>query len=741
MKYTTLFSSLYNTFQSRQSFSRRGLQTCFALTPLLALGQLSYAQESTQNDSIEEVVVTGEFRDISLLKLANSVSVIDEEAIKNRNAQSLDEVLNLAPNVNFSSGASRGRFIQIRGIGERSQFVSPINPSVGVIVDGIDMTGISLGVTTLDTKQIEIFRGPQGTLFGANALAGLINVVGSEASEDLFLNVKAGLGNFDSHYLTGTISTALNESVAWRFSAKQNNSDGFIKNLTPAADSPSLDSTSPDTRFVERDDTNNIDELSLRNLLSFNVSDTLNIGLTSYYIDIDNGYDAFSLDGNRTTFSDRPGHDRQETFANALAISYTGFQFANWETTLSNADSDLEYGFDEDWSYEGIHPFGYGWTDNYERENKNTTLDSRFVSKNYDSALNWTAGFYYRDQSVDLDRLELDHIFNEIQQDYQSKIDTTNYALYGQVDYAINDKTTLRAGLRAERREADFIDSENVSFDPSESFLGGKLSLEYDIHDNAIVYALFSKGYKAGGFNPESNISAEFRSFETEDLFNYEIGTKGQWFDNSLTGQFVVFYQRRENMQVEQSFSVPEDDGIRFVEFLGNAPEATNYGIEAETVWSVNPWLSLFASLGLLEAEFDEFVSFSHVDRDSNTGAGVDLSGRDQAHAPSYQYFAGAEFTITSSIYTRLEFEGKDEFNFSNSHDNVSSSYDLINLSVNYSIADIELSLWAKNITDEDVETRGFFFGNDPRANYEAQVYTQLGAPRTFGLTASYTYQ
>ena len=130
---------------------------------------LTWADDST----LEEVIVKAEYRRVSVLELPTSITVFDRQDIDRRNAVHLEQLLNLAPNVNLSSGASRARFIQIRGIGERSQFVEPINPSVGLVIDGMDFTGIGGAANTLDIQQVEILRGPQGTLFGANALAGI----------------------------------------------------------------------------------------------------------------------------------------------------------------------------------------------------------------------------------------------------------------------------------------------------------------------------------------------------------------------------------------------------------------------------------------------------------------------------------------------------------------------------------------------------------------------------------------
>jgi outer membrane receptor protein involved in Fe transport len=309
----------------------------FTLLPLAFASAVmaTHVYANTKTTNVEEIIVTGELRQASALTMANSVAVVDQTQIEARQAQNLEDILNLAANVNFSTGASRGRFIQIRGIGERSQYVDPVNPSVGIMVDGIDFTGIGTGVTALDTQQIEVFRGPQATLFGANALAGMINVKGNAPSLDAAsARIKLGAGNYNSRNSSAVLNAPLGDSLGWRFGIQKNRSDGYIKN-----------------DYLNRKDTNDIDELSLRNQFVFNASDTLQFNLISYFIDVNNGYDAFSLDNSRHTLSDQPGADVQKTTANALSMNYSGLKAFDISATLTHADSDLEYGFDEDWSY------------------------------------------------------------------------------------------------------------------------------------------------------------------------------------------------------------------------------------------------------------------------------------------------------------------------------------------------------------------------------------------------------
>ena len=135
----------------------------------------SFAQEQ-ESSRIEEIIVNADYRLSDLNDIPSSVIVLDENLIQNRNAQHLEEILLNAPNVNFSSGSSRARFFQVRGIGERGQFSEPLNSSVGVIIDGIDFSGIGNASMLYDIDQVEVYRGPQGSRMGASSLAGMIYI-------------------------------------------------------------------------------------------------------------------------------------------------------------------------------------------------------------------------------------------------------------------------------------------------------------------------------------------------------------------------------------------------------------------------------------------------------------------------------------------------------------------------------------------------------------------------------------
>ena len=711
--------------------SLRFTVSCLAL---LSLQPIQALAEEHRADALQEVVVTATFRDLDILTVPASLTVLDQQVIAERGGEHLQDILNAAPNVNFASGASRGRYLQIRGIGERSQFVDPVNPSVGMLIDDIDVSGMGNAATLFDVRQVEILRGPQGTRFGANALAGMVNIRANDPTEEFEALVSSSYGNYDSWNMGTVVSGPLSESLLGRLAVQQKRSDGYI-----------------DNDFIDRDNSNNIDELSTRGKLRWLASDDLSIDLTGFYVDIDNGYDAFSLDNTRHTLSDQPGHDRQETTAFALSSTWTGHQAFTLKTIVSWSDSNLEYGFDEDWSYNGLctgtacDGWEYSSTDNYRRDREASRFEIRFTSSEAGQLAgntDWVAGVYFDQKDEDLKRAFFDWVLYS-PAEFDSRYETENLALYGQLSRPLSESLTLTVGGRWERFEADYSDSRAVKASPDDDLWGGQISLEYSLDHNTLVYGLVSRGYKAGGVNGEavgragSNGFApsviaflnERLEFDTETLINYELGFKGSYLDDSLQLRVAAFFMDRDDMQLKGWYN----EGPTFVDYIDNAASGENIGLEFEALWQLSPRLELFASLAWLDTEIDNFI----VKGDSSL---VDKSGREQAHAPNYQFNIGGRYDFGDGFYARIEAEGKDAFYFSDSHDQQSDSYELFNASFGYQSLHWDITLWARNLTDEDYATRGFYFGNDPRKFYVDEEYVQYGEPRVFGANATYRF-
>jgi iron complex outermembrane recepter protein len=692
-----------------------------------AFAEETTTQEHADSEKTEVITVTGEFRDININKSSSTVSLLSEEDIKRQNAQNLEEVIALTPNVNFASGSQRARYYQIRGIGERSQFREPINPSVGVLIDDVDLTGIGSISSMFDVQQTEVFRGPQGTRFGSNALAGIINIK-TNAPTDYFEGaVKALVGNYGSQGLGFVASGPASEHVNYRFAAEQYLSNGFIDNLYSGAD-----------------DTNNRDELSIRGKLAIDAGEHLSIDLTAMYFDFNNGYDAFSLDNTRQTYSDQPGFDTQQTSALAANFNYAGLDVADIKVIASIANSDLDYGYDEDWAFgdydwetgDCITPsgcladaWGYSSTDHYFRKKNTKTLEIRATSKEgqqiFDGTTDWVTGIYFKNDDSELNRI---YTWDA---DFASSFKTNTIAAYAELVSQLSDSLTLTTGIRLENRKAKYANSTDYKATPSDTMIGGKAVLNVELSDTSIVFGSINRGYKAGGVNTDGTLLDTQREFDPEYLWNYEIGYKATYFDNSVYLRAALFLMDREDVQVKISYQLP--DSTEFVEFLDNASKGTNQGFELESGWQINQDIEVYGSLGILDTEYG---SFSYATEDGL----VSLSGREQAHAPSYQFNLGAKYFLSEAWLLNMSIAGKDGFYFSDSHDQKSDAVTLTNLSVSYTQENWDLTIWGRNVTDEDYQTRGFYFGNDPRDFYTAKPYYQYGEPAVYGVTANYYF-
>ena len=688
-------------------------------TSLIAAVTLAGVSSFGEEINLDPIVVGADFREQNLSQVTNSVSVISEKDIYDKASRSFVETIASVPNVNFSSGASKAKYIQIRGIGERSQFTTPVNPSVGIMVDGIDFSQSALGLNLFDVKQIEVLRGPQGTTFGANGMAGVINVESNDPTNDANGHAEATVGNYN----TKAIGIALNapiieDKLLARFSLYKNTSDGYMTNS-----------------YLGRKDTNNIDELTAKAKFRWFASDNHTVDLTLMHIDVNNGYDAWTLDNTRDSHADQPGKDTQKTDAFSLKSTYQVNEKMHLISSLSYSKSDMEYSYDEDWSYVGeFDPaWAYSSFDQYLRDREQADVDVRMVSDEegriFNGSTDWTIGVYYKDYSEDLTRN-----YTYLASPFYSQYDTTNQAVYGQLDTHFTDKLTMVTGLRLENWEAQYSDSVNVNIDTDELLSGGKFGLNYQAQANRLYYVTLSKGYKPGGVNADYRLSADAKTYQTENLWNLDAGINSSHFNNTVKSRLNLFYGKRKDQQVKSSVVNRRTDGsTEFIDYLTNAAKGTYYGLESQIDYYPIDDLHLYTSIGLLKAKFDEY-------NDPNPTS-VNVTGRAPAHSPEYQYNIGFDYLFMEAWIFKTNVEGKGSYYFSNRHNEKSAPYALLNSSLEYTNGSFTASLWARNITDEQYFVRGFgSFGNNPSKFYETELYTQLGAPRTAGLTLSYDF-
>jgi outer membrane receptor protein involved in Fe transport len=665
---------------------------------------------------LEEIVVTAALRPVGIGDFPVSTTVLDAETLEAAGLQHLQDVLGLVPNLNWSGGTSRPRYFQLRGVGELEQYQGAPNPSVGLLIDDIDFSGVGMPATSFDVEQVEVLRGPQGTRYGANALAGLISVRTREArpEDEVHAELSAGEDGFWSAGIAagGALGAPGTAPGAWRVAVQQAASDGFRRN-----------------RYLARDDTNRRDELTARGKLAFEPAAGWRVDATLMHVDLDNGFDAFAPDNSFETLSDRPGRDAQRSTGAALRVD-GDLDRTTLRSTTAHADSDIVYSFDGDW---GNDPYWgefapYDYFSRYQRERRTLSQDLRLVSDSTarEGGFGWLAGVYalrLEEQNLQRDEFAGELLRPLLATDY----DALSVAAYGEAE-RLAGNLVLSAGLRVETRSADYADSDGASFSPRDTMAGGHVSLSGDLGARNGWYVTASRGFKAGGFNIGLFVPDDRREFEPEYLWNLEAGLHLASDDGRYWAELVVFHMWRESQQVATSFQLDPGDPLSYVFYVDNAARGRNAGLEATLAWRPADSLTLGATLGLLHTEY---VGYRYGERD--------LDGREQAHAPGWQYSLSAEWNSPRGWMARVDATGSDAFYFDASHDQKSDPYTLVNLRAGYAGDRWSAYAWGRNLFDERYAVRGFYFGLEP-PDFANRLYVQQGDPRQFGVTFTWSY-
>src|SRR3984885_113227 len=550
------------------------------------------ASDGSNDQPLDEIVVTATLRSVPLEETPGSVSVLTGTALHDAGQQHFEDVLPLVPNLNWAGDTSRPRYFQIRGIGELQQYQGAPNPSVGFLIDDIDFSGLGSAATLFDVDRIEVLHGPQGTLYGANALAGLIYVKSADPADTFGGRAEFDVGDYNERsygaVLTGPVSAL---DSAFRLAVQRYTSDGFYRNA-----------------YLGRSDTDNRDELTLRGKWRWNPSDEWHVDLTLLRAQIDNGYDAFTIDNTRTTQSDHPSVDRQYSTGLSARSTYTGWQPTTFTAIATYADTKVNYGFDGDWGNPILWaPYTDDFTEYQVRYRTTPSLEFRLsddAAKDSPHGLSWLVGVYafeLRESLTDtsagaygdpFDATQNEDTLTVISSEYRSR----NAALYGQLDGDLSDRARWSLGLRGERHTSRYNDTTTNldepatanDFAPSDNLWGGQASIDYRVADGQNVYALIARGYKASGFNLSPGLPANQLLFGPESDLNLEIGHKARVFDGRLQINTSLFYMIRHNEQLITGEQLDPSNPDTFIFYTGNAKSGFNYGLESTLSWAAS---------------------------------------------------------------------------------------------------------------------------------------------------------
>ena len=702
----------------------------FALIFLVAAFTFSTganAADDGNHQPLDEIVVTATLRSVPLEETPGSVSVLSGQTLQDAGQQHFEDVLALVPNLNWAGDTSRPRYFQIRGIGELQQYQGAPNPSVGFLIDDIDFSGLGSAATLFDVDHIEVLHGPQGTIYGANALAGLIYVKSAEPSDTFGGRAELDVGNYNERsygaVLTGPVSALDSE---FRLAVQEYTSDGFYHNA-----------------YLGRSNTDSHDELTVRGKWRFQPNDAWRVDLTVLRAQINNGYDAFAIDNSRTTESDNPGVDRQYSTGLSARSTYTGLGSATLTTIATYADTNVNYGFDGDWGNPVLWaPYTDEATEDQVRHRSTRSLEFRLgdtTTQGSPHGLSWLVGVYafeLRESLTDtsaavyidpFDATQNSDSLTVVSSEYRSR----NGAVYGQLDGDWGERARWSVGLRGERHTSLYNDTTtNLDapttanhFGPADNLWGGQASLDYAVADGQHVYALIARGYKASGFNLSPGLPANQLQFGPESDLNFEVGHKAQMDDGRLRIDTSLFYMVRHNEQLLTSEQLDPNNPNTFVFFTGNAKSGFNYGLESTAAWAATKSLEFGGSLGLLQTQYQGFVQ-----------NGVTLPDRALPHAPPWQAAVNATWRDPRGPYARLDVTGMGSFLYDlPPNDTRSNAYGLVNGKLGWDTPRWEAYLWGRNLLNKNYTVRGFFFGDEP-PNFPNKLYVQLGDPRNWGV-------
>jgi outer membrane receptor protein involved in Fe transport len=688
------------------------MKATIACTFLFSLGTAVFANETAQENTpihqLPELVVTASLWETDLLHTTHSTTAIDSSVLESSGSLHFQDLIEAIPNLTWTGGTSRPRYFQIRGIGENSQFEGETPDStVRFLIDDLDFTGLGSIGNLFDMQQVEVLRGPQAGAFGVNAAGGLIKLVSNEPTPYWSGQVEGTIGQDNLRgggiAFGGPILNNDPEAFTFRLSTYQLSSDGFRSNKT-----------------LNRDDTNERDEFNSRLKLKWKASSDWTWDSTLFYANADNGYDEWSLDNTDfTVYSDQPGRDEQESKALSLRGTFDGLQIGKLTTITTYTGTDSLYSYDGDWTSGAYSSYAV-----LNRKRKRWSEEIRLDTVDHKDALElidrWTIGLYIEDFKEDSE-------FGSDWGNFHTRYMSESASLYGQATHLINEKSRITIGLRAEyfNIDSDILNRDDVQF--GEWLFGGKLTYEQDLNDNQTFFASLGRGYKAGGINifPNLNTSLPIQ-YESETLWNYELGLRSKSWDGKLVSKLTLFYLDRDNAQLRDS----KGEKTKYMYFTTNGKGAQHLGLESEASWFFHPDWSLNGSLGILNADRDSYT-------DPSNGA-LSLPERALANAPAYTYRLRLAYDPNEGFFINGEVSGSDSYYESNSHDEKRSTFNIVNAALGYRIDNWTLTFWGRNLLNTEYEKSIFYFDNT--YDWNSARYENPADPQQFGATLNYTW-
>jgi iron complex outermembrane receptor protein len=714
---------------------------------------------------LEEIVVTAQKREENMQEVPISVSAVTGDQIQSLHIHDLKDITGTIPNVQIqvNAGLTNAVSYVIRGIGIVANPSPYVGTEVGTVVDGVVQTVNELGlVDRFDIERVEILRGPQGTLFGANTTGGVVNIVTRQPTGELDAYGQVGLGNYNAKNVSLAVNFPITSTLAGKAVVANRSRDGFYTNMYNGEDIGGVDSTGLRgylrwTPSEELDVTLKLDGQKIRN----GTDVLLNISYPGeIFFREDTPYD-FKL------FSDVPDQHDSDTYGGTLT--------AVWDSPIGEVTSITSY---YDWKtrgyqdIDGIDTYGYAQIGN--TTGWQGAQELRTVFKPTDNT-ELLLGAFYQKWHYDSDGLGwLAFVDPGLQDRTLAEQDSENLSLFGQLYWDIGDRMRLQVGLRGSREKVEMDRSDIFSIQPngtdpklgygnlegaielppdpanppasgSETWdnFGGKIGLDYKFSDTVMGYGFYARGFKSGGFNGRISRAEDIGPFDPEYVDSFELGLKSDIFDRQVRLNFSVFLNKWTDMQVNEVFF--DGDPPTAHSAIVNAGEATTQGVEVEAQFVATDSLTFSASAGYLDATYDKFRTGSGPPcppqpEPQPVPCSNNFDGRDLPYSPEFMGAVTANYAFPlfdgqSHFTLQVTHNGERWGNFTQASSELMDSVTLVNTSLEWSPKGGEwtLALWARNLFDE---TYTHLALDAP------PIFTEglLGNPREYGFDVRYGF-
>jgi iron complex outermembrane receptor protein len=771
------------------------LQQSQALTfALTALG-LAYAIPLMAQEAVvlEEVIVTAQRREESLQLTPISVTAFSGDQIDDLSIHDLAGIGNYTPNMNFSnspagSGGGNNAQIYIRGVGQ-NDFLITTDPGVGIYLDGVYIARSAGAVmNVMDMERVEVLRGPQGTLFGKNAVGGAISLVTAKPVDEPGGKAEIITGSRNRLDAQATLNLPLSPGhLLARLSASTRNQDGY------------------GNRLLDDIELGDVSENAFRGSLLWQPSDTLRLTLVGDYsrgreesvsqhlLTIDMAAPllnlwnalvggpsgqpmtpALLLDNSYDTLQTGRSINDMDVWGVSLTADWRLGQ-TNLKSITAYRDGDVDFSRDGDNS-----PAPYVETFN-DTDQHQFSQELQLSGRSFSDRLEWVAGLYYFDENA-IDHTDVtlaDGLYDALEAlpaaviplapvacppppgvpapciggpgnplneqfdlrfDVYNEIDIESYAVFGQGTWHFNDRLSLTGGLRQTWESKDYllihqrlhagtyvVPPTNIGDSWSEPT--PRVGLEYQWNDDLMTYAVASRGFKSGGFNGRPTTQDAVESYDPEYVWSYEVGVKSEWLERRLRVNLAAFYNDYTDIQLSSVQATAEGNLLLVVE---NAGEAEVTGFELEMVARPVSWLDLAGGVGYTEAKFTDLNPGATITKDSKF-----------IQTPEWTVNLSAQITVpvssSGAVKLRCDYSYKDEMYMDSNNTPIlrQGGYGLVNARLGFVTTDEhwELTLSGSNLSDER------YLGNGIAAlDSFGTAEGYYGPPREWALSLQYRY-